>query len=126
MQRTTRSFASITGPISARRPRPTNGSARTRCASGASGGPLEMASNVPARRLSLFALLGLLAILGAACLVSFAPISTRTTHPVAGISGEVRAAGQPVPGALVRYKGKAGSTRTDALGRFSLPRLPEE
>jgi hypothetical protein len=85
-----------------------------------------MASNVSARRLSLFALLGLLAILGAAHIVSFAPTPTRGTQPLTSITGAVRGAGAPLRGALVRYKGKAATTRTDALGRFSLPGLSGE
>lgn len=44
-------------------------------------------------------------------------------HPSDEICGEVSEGGQPVAGALVRFKGRGEFTRTDALGRFHLSRL---
>jgi len=82
-----------------------------------------MASDVPAGRLSLFALLSLLAILGVAGFGSISPHPIGSTNTLGSVEGHVHDARGPIEGALVRWKGQARATRTDGRGRFHLPQF---
>lgn len=77
-----------------------------------------MASDMPAGRLSLFALLGIIGVAG------FAALSTHSSNEQPSVNvlhGEVHDAHGPIEGALVRWKGEALAARTDILGAFQLP-----